>query len=235
MAIAALIFSRYSSQRLPGKALMDIYGRCLLGRVIDRTKLIKGIDKIIVATSSDESDDPIIKFLEREDVYIYRGSLDNVFSRALETCEAFNLKKFARICGDRPFFQPDIVSEFINIHKAEDLDVVTNTFPRTCPPGLSAEVISAVSLRSIAKHINKPHYKEHLTSYFYCHSHRFAIKNIPFRGNKDFQGINLCVDNQIDLDRARWIAKEMASRSLAYDNIREIISLAREWKEIESQ
>ena len=85
MAIAALIFSRYSSQRLPGKALMDIYGRCLLGRVIDRTKLIKGIDKIIVATSSDESDDPIIKFLEREDVYIYRGSLDNVFSRALET------------------------------------------------------------------------------------------------------------------------------------------------------
>ena len=51
MKIGAIIFSRFSSERLPGKALIDISGRSLLGRVIDRTREIQGIDKIIVATS----------------------------------------------------------------------------------------------------------------------------------------------------------------------------------------
>ena len=55
MTIGAIIFSRFSSQRLPGKALIDIQGRELLGRVIDRSRHIKNIDEIIVATSSELS------------------------------------------------------------------------------------------------------------------------------------------------------------------------------------
>ena len=46
-----------TSQRLPGKALLDIYGRCLLGRVIDRSKHIEGVDKLTIATSTDAEDD----------------------------------------------------------------------------------------------------------------------------------------------------------------------------------
>ncbi len=44
MKTRAVIFSRNSSTRLPGKALIDISGRCLLGRVINRTKEIKGMN-----------------------------------------------------------------------------------------------------------------------------------------------------------------------------------------------
>ena len=36
--IGAIIFSRFDSNRLFGKALIDIQGRSLLGRVIDRAK-----------------------------------------------------------------------------------------------------------------------------------------------------------------------------------------------------
>ena len=54
--LGIIIFSRFDSQRLPGKALLDIEGRCLLGRVIDRAKLIKGTNEIIVATSNREID-----------------------------------------------------------------------------------------------------------------------------------------------------------------------------------
>ena len=50
MSVGAIIFSRYTSSRLPGKALVDIAGRCLLGRVLDRSKLVKGIDHVILAT-----------------------------------------------------------------------------------------------------------------------------------------------------------------------------------------
>ena len=68
MSIGAIIFSRYASERLPGKALLDISGRCLLGRVIDRTKFIEGIDHIIVATSSNEEDDVIASFVKKEEI-----------------------------------------------------------------------------------------------------------------------------------------------------------------------
>lgn len=44
MKTEAVIFSRNSSTRMPGKALIDISGRCLLERVIDRTKEIKGMN-----------------------------------------------------------------------------------------------------------------------------------------------------------------------------------------------
>ena len=107
-----------TSQRLPGKALLDIYGRCLLGRVIDRSKYIEGVDKLIIATSTDVEDDSIVKFAETEGIDVFRGSLDDVVGRALAACECFKLTQFARICGDRPFFDPELVSNLIQIHRS---------------------------------------------------------------------------------------------------------------------
>ena len=77
MKTGIVIFSgANSSTRLPGKALIDISGRCLLGRVIDRTKEIKGIVDIIVATSTDKEDDQIVDFAEHENVNVYRGEFE---------------------------------------------------------------------------------------------------------------------------------------------------------------
>ena len=66
MKVGAIIFSRFNSHRLPGKALLDISGRPLLGRVIDRTKDIQGVDKIIIATSTHSLDDQIESFAKKE-------------------------------------------------------------------------------------------------------------------------------------------------------------------------
>ena len=43
MNIGGIIFSRMSSSRLPGKALIDIDGKTLLERVIERSKKIRNI------------------------------------------------------------------------------------------------------------------------------------------------------------------------------------------------
>ena len=146
MKIGAIIFSRFSSQRLPGKALMDISGRSLLGRVIDRTREIQGIHKIIIATSTDVEDDQIENFSKKENIEIYRGSLDDVASRALDTCVKYNLDKFVRICGDRPFFSPNLISELIELSNSSNFEIITTTFPRTYPPGLTCEILNTKTL-----------------------------------------------------------------------------------------
>ena len=231
MKIGAIIFSRFSSERLPGKALIDISGRSLLGRVIDRTKKIQGIDKIIIATSSEPEDDQIEDFVKKENIDVYRGSLDDVVRRAHETCLKYSLDRFIRICGDRPFFSPKLVTDLIKLSLKEDFDIVTTTFPRTYPPGLTCEILKTELLTKNLNLITEEEDKEHLTSFFYKNPEKFDINNVSPKNQINFDGINLCVDNDKDLERARWISDQMIQNNDNCYNIEEIIALAREWEE----
>ena len=223
--VGAIIFSRFDSNRLFGKALKNIEGRCLLGRVIDRTKLIRGINKIILATSNRKIDNGICDFAESEGLEIFRGSCDDVFGRALETCKKFNLDIFARICGDRPFFDFDLTSQAINIYKTNNCDLVTTMFPRTYPPGLTTEVISKDLLKNFDKQITDKFDREHLTTYFYANPKNIKIKNISNPNYESIKNISLVVDTNEDLEKAKWIAKNK-KESVNGNDTDSIISLA---------
>ena len=223
--IGAIIFSRFDSSRLYGKALIDIEGRSLLGRVIDRTKLIKGINKIILATSIRKIDNGICDFAQSEGIEIFRGSCNDVYGRALETCKKFNLDFFARICGDRPFFNFDLVSEAINISKTNSFDLVTTMFPRTYPPGLTTEIIGKDLLKNFDKQICNNYDREHLTTYFYDNPKNIKIRNISNPNYEYIKEISLVVDTNEDLEKAKWIAKHKKKSRKVNDND-SIISLA---------
>jgi spore coat polysaccharide biosynthesis protein SpsF len=70
-----------SSERLPGKALVTIGDRTALQHLVERYRACRSVDKVIVATSVDSSDDPIERVCHVIDVSCYRGSLDNVVRR----------------------------------------------------------------------------------------------------------------------------------------------------------
>ena len=147
--IGGIIFARMNSKRLPGKAMVDISGKTLLERVIERTKKIKNIEHFCIATSINKEDDEIASFAIRNQISLYRGSLNNVISRAAEAAVRFKYDSFLRICGDRPFFDIDIYDEMLRIHKLEKHELTTNIFPRTVPPGLTGEIIDLKSLRRV--------------------------------------------------------------------------------------
>lgn len=232
MSVGAIIFSRYTSNRLPGKALIDIAGRCLLGRVLDRSKHIKGIDHLILATSDSSDDDVIAEFAENEGVDIYRGSLGNVIDRALGACDSFEVKRFARICGDRPFFDPGLVTNLVKLHAQFDLDIATTTFPNTFAPGLAAEVISVEALRRVSSQVIADDDKEHVTKYFYDHAQKFKIKNIENSSKINMRGLHLAVDDIVDLERARWIANQLGTGDGYLPPMNQIIASARVWDQL---
>jgi len=223
--IGAIIFSRFDSNRLFGKALKEIEGRPLLGRVIDRTKLIRGINKIILATSNRQIDDGICDFAESEGIEIFRGSCDDVYGRALETCKKFNLDIFARICGDRPFFDYDLTSKAINLSKTNNFDLITTMFPRTYPPGLTVEIITQDLLKTYNKEIYNKYDREHLTTYFYKNPNNIKINNIKNPQYESIKQISLVVDTSEDHKRASWIARHK-KKDGEVNEIDSIISLA---------
>ena len=59
MRIAALIFSRTNSTRLNNKPFVKINDRFLIEAVIERAKLIKDVDSVILATSNKNNDKAI--------------------------------------------------------------------------------------------------------------------------------------------------------------------------------
>ncbi|MGB9641215.1 MAG: cytidylyltransferase domain-containing protein, partial [Anaerolineales bacterium] len=95
--VIAIIQARMDSTRLPGKVLLDIGGKPMLARVIDRVRRSKQIHQVIVATSTEESDTPIAQFCEDYQVACFRGSMFDVLDRYYQAAKSFHADVVVRI------------------------------------------------------------------------------------------------------------------------------------------
>jgi spore coat polysaccharide biosynthesis protein SpsF (cytidylyltransferase family) len=227
MRVGAIVFARLSSSRLPGKALLPIGPRPLLGWVLERTARVNGLARIAVATSTDASDDRIEAFARETGVAIYRGSLDNVVSRAVACAREFGLDAFARVCGDRVFLEPaDIEAAIRQLKPDGSVDLVTNTLDGSVPAGLTTEIVRTDALAEVLAQTSDPEDLEHLTRYFYRHDDRFRIVSaaaVP----PVFQGVRFVVDTAEDLHRARHIVDRLDDPASA--PLTDVATLARAW------
>ena len=161
-----------------------IYGKPLIKHVITRVQKAKKITKIIVATSKNKSDDKLVEYLKKIKVQYFRGNLDNVAKRIVDTAEHQKKLYFLRINGDSPLIDPDIIDKAISIfEKNKSYHLISNVFPRTFPKGQSVEIIRTKILKKHLKHMNKIE-KEHVTQYFYKNSDIFLIKNFANKKKK---------------------------------------------------
>lgn len=201
-----LVFARYDSQRLPGKALLSVGGMPLLERVIRRARLLPW--PAYLATTDKPCDDALVALAAGLGVASFRGSEDRVLERAVLAAECFGLEAFARVCGDRPLFPLDELLEAAVIMgmgrdvsaSGREPDLVTNRLHGDCAPGLTTEVIRTAALRRFLGRAVSTHHQEHLTSYLYEHADAFVIVGLPPRqGTYDCP--SFAVDTESDLAR----------------------------------
>jgi spore coat polysaccharide biosynthesis protein SpsF len=173
--VAIVVVARMTSSRLPGKSLMMLAGETLLGRVLQRTRQSREADCIIVATTSDPSDDPIEEWCISAGVHCFRGSLTNVALRVFEAARTVGAYGVVRVSADSPFIDPALIDYAIQLFRSHDADLVTNVFPRTFPKGESIEVIAADTLEHLLLAQLTPNQQEHVTKVFYDFPERFVI------------------------------------------------------------
>lgn len=227
--IGVVIFSRMTSSRLPGKALLDMGGRPLVGRIIDRLRGVRTAHKLIVATSTAASDDALAAFVENEEgVELFRGSLDDVSGRTLACMRAFDLDALVRICGDSPFEDATMVDAMIALLKSSGADISTNVYDRTYPSGLSIEAFTREAYERAYPKMSDPLDFEHVTYYLYQHPEIFKIENAAIEGGGDLTHLNLCVDTPFDLVRTTWIAKQLGE-GFADAHMADLIKVAEAW------
>jgi spore coat polysaccharide biosynthesis protein SpsF len=163
--ILAILQARMSSSRLPGKVLMPLAGAPLIVRQIERVARARRIDRLVVATSVEPSDDPLEKAVRREGVAVFRGPLDDVQTRfigALDACGPTD--HVVRLTADCPLADPMVIDATIEAVLAAGADYGSNTPPhRTFPKGLDVEVMRAEVLRQAAAEATTPEEHEHVT------------------------------------------------------------------------
>ena len=207
-----IIQSRMSSNRLPGKVMMNVFGKKLLWRVIDRVSQSNKITKIVIATSSKSDDDAIELFCNEEGIECLRGDLDNVANRFFEVLINKRESSFVRINGDSPLIDPGIIDIAIDKFNNSNYDIVTNVFPRTFPKGQSVEVISAQAFFELIESGLNNDQKEHVTKKFYDLPDKFKILNFSSGGKHS--DINMCIDDIMDKLRLEKVIEKVGTKNL---------------------
>lgn len=162
--ILAILQARMSSSRLPGKVLMPLAGAPMIVRQLERVARSRRIDKIVVATSTDPTDDPLEKVVRREAFDVFRGDLNDVQSRFIGALDAFPAETVVRLTADCPLADPTVIDATIDHVLASGADYGSNTPPyRTFPKGQDTEVMTASALRAAAARAETPEEREHVT------------------------------------------------------------------------
>jgi len=186
--ILAILQARFSSSRLPGKVLQPILGKPMLLHQIERVQRSKMIDKLVVATSFDPSDDNIEKMCINNNIEVFRGSLDNVLDRFYQCSKHYNPSHIVRLTGDCPVADWQVIDEAISGHLSTNSDYTSNILPPTYPDGLDVEVVKKIALKEAWECAVLPSELEHVMPYI--------------RNNSRFKKFNL--ENREDLSEHRW-------------------------------
>jgi spore coat polysaccharide biosynthesis protein SpsF len=220
--VVAIIQARMSSSRLPGKVLLDIAGQPMLARVVARTARAASVHQVLVATTTDASDDPVAAHCDSMGIPYTRGSLDDVLDRYYQAASQFKADVVVRITGDCPVIEPVLIDDCVNALLEGSYDFTCNRLPppftRTYPIGLDTEVCTFAALEKAWNEATETFHREHVMPYLYEGVELSAIsrqlsEGVSPRGFKiaqlhhttDFGDYRWTVDTSEDLEFMRRV------------------------------
>ena len=152
MRIGALVPVRLGSERLPGKALLPIQDRPVIVHLLERVFASRHLspDRVVICTTREPSDDPLVEVVERTGARVFRGSRDNILERFAGAVEAFGFDAVLEADGDDPCVDPGYMDRCLDALLAdESLGMVS---VQGLPLGLSSNAIRADALKVVREH-----------------------------------------------------------------------------------
>jgi spore coat polysaccharide biosynthesis protein SpsF len=192
----AVLQARMSSTRLPGKALLRTCGKPLLQHQVERAARARSLDALVVATSTDRSDDPLEALCRRLGVACHRGSLDDVLDRFVGAATPFAPAYVVRLTGDCPLTDPDVIDRVVAAARQDGVDYASNALEPTWPDGLDVECMRFDALQAAAREATKKFEREHVTPFIHAQPRRFTLRSV--RNDPDLSALRWTVDEAAD-------------------------------------
>jgi spore coat polysaccharide biosynthesis protein SpsF len=205
--VNAVIQARSSSTRLPGKVLRPLAGRSVLGWVVRAAAAAPGVDEVVVATSSDPSDDAVAAEAARCGAAVVRGPLDDVLGRFAVALREHPADAVIRLTADCPLLDPALIGQLAALWRAQpSLDYVSTTLVRTLPRGFDAELVRAAVLQEQVATATGAD-REHVTSGIYTQPSRYACTGVVVSPAAD--DLRVTLDTAEDWDLLSAIVAEL--------------------------
>ena len=183
LKIAIVTQVRATSTRLPAKVLRTAGGRTYLEHHLDRLGAT-GLP-VIVATTTNPDDDPVVHLAEQAGIAVFRGSEQDVLSRFAGATRVHQLDGIVRVTSDCPLIDPEVVAEGVDSWRSEKDEnlYLSNCLDRTHPRGMDYEVFSAARLLDADEQATLPADREHVTPYLHQNrSGELRLLNLPWSG-----------------------------------------------------
>lgn len=185
MKYLVMIQARCGSSRLPNKVLKDIAGKTDLQWVIERVMRSRFIDEVMVVTSIEKNNLPLIRLCTELGVRVFVGSENDVLDRYYQAARLLQPEYVVRITADCPLFDWRYLDMAIEQFKdgTDYMAELTESFP----DGLDIEIIRYSALKRMWKEACLRSEREHVTMYIKNHPEQFVIQNLecPIAGIGD--------------------------------------------------
>lgn len=223
--ITFIVQSRLGSTRLPNKILLPFFeGKNILSIIIDKLKSIPDC-RVILATTNNHKDDPLIDFAAAKEIPSFRGSEDDVLQRFIDAAHCFNAQKIIRVCSDNPFLDIESLKELARISKQQSdndyISYLVNEKPSIRTHfGFWTEYVTLNALKKVQVATQESIYHEHVTNYIYTHPNDFKIEWLKtpkvLQGRED---IRLTIDTEQDFIDAQEIYKYYVDRNMTIQDL----------------
>lgn len=151
------------SSRLPGKVMMPLGDRSVLGHVLTRCQAIKSAGRVCLATSALARDDVVAAEGGRYGVTVFRGDENDVLSRYHGAACLLGADEILRVTADCPLIDPEVCDAVIRLRRTAKTDYACNFSPKSFPHGLDCEAFTMAALAQAQANSGSAYEREHVT------------------------------------------------------------------------
>ena len=194
MKINAIVQARMGSKRLPGKVMLEVAGKPLIGHLVDRLKQCKEIDQIIVAGPECDKGSILHSYLNEQKITAFFGEEENdLCARFLTVLRYYPCDAFVRICGDSPLIDPYVVDGVVK-EMREFASFVSNVGLKTIPRGQSVEGCYSEAYKDLCEKCS-PEDREHAG--FPWAYRQIALHDSLVDTSEDFERVKRMIENGV--------------------------------------
>ncbi len=231
--IVCIIQARSGSTRLPNKVFLQLQGKAILLRVIDRVLESKRINQIVVATTVKPNDEKIVDLVKNYNpkVSVTRGSEEDVLDRYYQAAKGVSADIVVRVTSDNPCLDPEVMDQAIELFLSDPkMDYVSNNIgEHTYPRGLDIEVIRFSTLESLWKTTTEPIDREHVTIHLKRFPDHYVWKTL--KNSEDLSVYRFTVDEDVDYKLVEQVYNELFPQNPNF-RLKDIIALMRNRPEL---
>ena len=227
MKTVATIEARMTSSRLPGKVLLPAAGVPMLKHLVTRLRAVPSIKAIVLATTENETDDPLADFALQEGIECYRGSEDDVMLRVIGAAESIQADVVVEITGDCPIIDPQIIEQTIRMFEKNDADYVSNAHIRSYPDGMDTQVFKLATLKHSASMTSDALDHEHVTLHIRNHPEYFSHVHLVAPPELHWPELGLTLDEPNDYELLKKIIEYFESSNPVF-SCRDVIQLLKQ-------